>query len=294
MRSVLFAIAIVAVSALIIVGVSSGAADHTAVQRLEVDGQHWPLRVLELAQATTQMVNKPGEPAYLSKIHINLPDVNPPVITSVHYEFYFPKTQKRISVGYANTDVSLPADQMEAARRAGVADAIKNSIEAAFAPQTSELPPTHSGFVPPLLLSKPIALQDAYQLARRAGLTRAESIDLETNTKDPKTPVMMWTFRGQHTLADSKAVHIDALNGALIDEDLINATTRAERNAEYAEYLAALRSLVHPHGHDGGRARAYDGGSIYCTGGYVWDSGFGYCRASSSSDSPQMPTHGPE
>lgn len=215
------------------------------------------------------MGSKPNAPAYLSRIHINLPDVNPPVITSVHYEYYFPETQKRISVGYANTDVSLPPDQMEAARCTGVADIMKAAQDATFAPQTSALPPTNDGLAPTPLISKPIALQDAYQLARRAGLTRADSIDLETNTKDPKTPVMMWTFHGQHTLTDSKAIHIDALSRAVIDEDQINATTRAERDAEYARYLATLRSLVHPQVNGGGNS------SNYCTGGYVWDSGFG-------------------
>lgn len=281
-------IALVTISALIGFAVASGAAGRDSSPRLEVDAQHWPLQVLELGQRTTQMVSKPNEPAYLTRIHINLPDVNPPVVTSVHYDFYFPKTQKRISVGYANTDVSMPADQMEAARRAGVADIMKAAQEATFAPQTSALPPTNDGLAPTPLLSKPIALQDAYQLARRAGLTRAESIDLETNTKDPKTPVMMWTFHGQHTLADSKAIHIDALNGALIDEDQINATTRAERDAEYARYLATLRSLVHPRANGGGS------GATFCTSGYVWDSAFGYCRAPSSSDPQLMPTHGPE
>jgi hypothetical protein len=281
-------IAFATLSSLIGFVLATDATGRGDVLRLEVDAGHWPLRVLELAQATKQMVSKPNAPAYLAKIHINLPDVNPPVMTSVHYEFYFPATKKRISVGYAHTDVSLPEDQMEAARRAGVADVMKASMDAVFAPQTSELPPTNDGLAPTPLVSKPIALQDAYQLARRAGLTRAETIDLETNTKDPKAPVMMWTFHGQHTLADSKAVHIDALNGALIDEDQINATTRAEHDAEYAQYLATLRALVHPRATGGGNS------SNYCTGGYVWDSSFGYCRAPSSSDPQTMPTHGPE
>ena len=281
-------IPIVVVCALIGFVFTKGAIGRDDTPRLEVDGQHWPLRVFELAQTASQMVSKPNAPATLTKIHINLPDVNPPVTTSVHYEFYIPASKKRLSVGYANTDVSLPADQMEAARRAGVADVMQASMDAAFAPQISELPPTNGGIPLTPLLSQPMALQDAYQRARQAGLTRAVAIDLETNIKDPQAPVMMWTFHGQHTLADSKAVHIDALNGALIDEDQINATTRAERDAEYAQYLKLLRSLVHP------PARGGSNGSNYCTGGYVWDSGFGYCRPVYASDPPFMPTHGPE
>lgn len=282
------ALPILIVCAVIGFAVTKGATGRDATPRLEVDGQHWPLRVLELAQTAKEMVSKPNEPALMTRIHINLPNVNPPLTTSVHYEFYIPARQRRVSVGFANTDVALPADQMEAARRAGVADAMQASIDAAFAPQISELPPVNNALLLTPLVSKPIALEDAYQLARRVGLKRAESIDLETNTKDPKAPVMMWTFNGPHTLADSKAIHIDALNGALIDEDQINATTRAERDAEYAEYLKLLRSLVHP------PARGGSNGSNYCTGGHVWDSGFGYCRPSYSSDPPLMPTHGPE
>ncbi len=287
MRLSRVAIAFVAISAAVGTVVVSGAANQEA-PRLEVDAQHWPLRIFELAETAKQIVGKGNEPNYLTRIHINLPNVNPPIVTSVFYEFYFPKTQKRMSVGYANTDVSLPADQMEAARRAGVEDMMKASIEASFAPQISELPPTDFKNILTPLLSKPIDLPEAYQLARRAGLTRAVSIDLETNTKDPKAPVMMWTFHGQHTLADSKAVHIDALNGTLIDEDNINATTRAERDAENAKYLAILRSLVHP------RTNSSGNGSNYCTSGHVWDSSFGYCRPVYASDPPNLPRHGPE
>ncbi len=281
------AIAIVAISAAVGTVVILDAANQET-PRLEVDAQHWPLRIFELAETAKQIVGKGNEPNYLTRIHINLPDVNPPIVTSVFYEFYFPKTQKRISVGYTNTDVSLPADQMEAARRAGFEDIMKASIEASFAPQISELPLTDFKNILTPLLSKPIDLPEAYQLARRAGLTRAVSVDLETNTKDPKAPVMMWTFHGQHTLADSKAVHIDALKGTLIDEDNINATTRAERDAENAKYLAILRSIVHP------RANSSGNDSNYCTSGHVWDSAFGYCRPVYSTDPPLMPTHGPE
>lgn len=281
-------IPVVVVCALVGFIVAKGATGRDEPPRLEVDAQHWPLRVFELAQTANHLVSKPNAPATLTKIHINLPGVNPPATTSVHYEFYISASKKRVSVGFANTDVSLPADQMEAARRAGVADVMQASMDAAFAPQISELRPENNALYLTPLLSKPIALQDAYQRARKVGLTRAETIDLEMNVKDPKAPVMMWTFHGQHTLADSKAVHIDALNGALIDEDQINATTRAERDAEYAQYLKLLRSLVHP------PARGGSNGSNYCTGGYVWDSGFGYCRPVYSSDPPLMPTHGPE
>lgn len=259
-----------------------------AAPQLEVDADYWPLHVDRLEEATTRMVNKKDDPAYLINIHINLPPVNPPIVTSVFYEYYLPKAGKRISVGYARTDASLPPDQMEAARRAGVADVFKAAEEAAAAPQFVDLPPTNDARALTPLIVKPIALKDAHKLALRAGLQRADTIDLETNIKDPANPVMMWTFHGPHTLEDSKAVHIDALNGRLIDEDEINATTRAERDAEYAEYLADLRSLIHPPSGSGG-----GDGTMYCTGSYVWDSGMGYCRPRLSFDEGPMPTSGP-
>ncbi|MFN0024154.1 MAG: hypothetical protein ACKVS5_09670 [Parvularculaceae bacterium] len=279
-------VAVASVTASIFFAACSKASDVSTAPRLDVDSQYWPVDVDKLALATTQMISSDDEPAYLVKIYINLPPVNPPIITSVYYDYYLPKTGKRIRVGYAKTDASLPPDQMEAARRAGVADIFKAAEEAAAAPEIIDLPLSEDARALTPLLVKPMALKEAHQLAQRAGLQRAETIVLETNIKDPTKPVMMWTFRGPHTLADSKAIHIDALDGRLIDEDEINMKTRAERDADYAEYLAALRSLVRP------LSSGASGGSEFCTGGYVWDSGMGYCRARASFDPDLMPTQG--
>ena len=210
--------------------------------RLEVDAEHWPLHVLALAQTTIHLVEKRGEPGYLTEIDVQLPQVNPPVVTAVHYHFYLPKSRKLLAVSYANFDVSIPPQQMEDAKRAGVADMMQASIDAAFLPQFSELEPPRYDRVPTPLFATQIGLRDAYELARRAGLKHADSITLKVGTKDPTVPLLMWTFNGEHTLADSKAVHINALTGALIDEDLITDITRAERDAQFAADMALIRA----------------------------------------------------
>jgi hypothetical protein len=135
------------------------------------------------------------------------------------------------------------AEQMEAARAAGVADIMEASVEATFAPQFTELPPPRYDFVPTPLFGTQVGLRDAYELARRAGLKRAHTVELKVGTKDPTVPLLIWTFRGDHTLVDSKAVNINALTGELIDEDRINATTRAERDAQFAADQALIRAF---------------------------------------------------
>jgi hypothetical protein len=208
-----------------------------------VDAERWPTRVLELAQTTIHLVEQRGEPSYLTEIDIQLPDVNPPAVTSVTYQFYLPKARKGLAVTWANTDISIAAEQMEAAREAGVADIMKASVEATFAPQFTELPPPRYDFVPTPLFGTQVGLRDAYELARRAGLKRAHTVELKVGTKDPTVPLLIWTFRGDHTLVDSKAVNINALTGELIDEDRINATTRAERDAQFAADQALIRAF---------------------------------------------------
>ena len=74
------------------------------------------MHLFELAQTTTKLVEKRGEPSYLTEIDIDLPDVNPPALTSVHFNYYFPGTRKQLSVGYVNTDLAISAKQMEIAR----------------------------------------------------------------------------------------------------------------------------------------------------------------------------------
>jgi hypothetical protein len=224
-------------------GCSSKDGSASAAPRLEVDAERWPIRVLELAQTTIHLVEQRGEPAWLTEIDVQLPDVNPPAVTAVTYQFYLPRARRGLSVTWANTDVVISADQQEAMRRAGVADLMKASIEATFAPQFIEQPPPRHGFVPTPLFGVQVGLRDAYQLARRAGLKRAHTIELKVGTKDPTVPLLIWTFRGDHTLADSKAVNIDALTGELIDEDRINATTRAERDAQFAADQALIRAF---------------------------------------------------
>ena len=130
-------------------------------------------------------------------------------MTAVTYLFYLPKARKGLAVTWANTDITIPADQLEAMRRAGVADMMQASIDATFAPQFNERPPPSHGFVPTPLFGVQVGMRDAYELARRAGLTRAHSIELKVGTKDPTVPLLIWTFRGDHTLVDSKAVNID-------------------------------------------------------------------------------------
>lgn len=230
--------------ALCVASCSSGDAPGGDSTRLQVDDQRWPVRVLELAQTTIHMVAERGEPAYLTEINVQLPDVGTPApVTAVSYQFYLPGARKGLAVTWANTDITISADQQEAMRRAGVEDMMKASIEATFAPRFTELPPPSHGYVPTPLFGVQVGMQDAYQLARRAGLTRAHSIDLKVGTKDPTVPLLIWTFRGDHSLADSKAVNIDALTGELIDEDRINATTRAERDAQFAADQAMIRAF---------------------------------------------------
>jgi hypothetical protein len=214
--------------------------------QLEVDADRWPLHVLELAQTAIELVKQRGEPAYLTEIDIQLPDVNPPAVTSVTYQFYMPNTGKRLDVNFANFNgMSFlpPPDQMEAARKAGVADVFEAAAAAATAPTFIEQRPPGSGFIPTPLLGVQVGLRDAYELARSAGLTRAHGVKLKVSTKDPALPLIIWSFAGQHTQADAQAIHVNALTGALVDEDNINATTRAERDAAYAADMAMIRAF---------------------------------------------------
>ena len=223
----------------------SKADEVASAPRLEVDADHWPLHVLELAQTAIELVKARGEPGYLTEIDIQLPDVNPPAVTAVTYQFYLPKARKGLWVSFANFNgVSLlpPPDQMEAARQAGVADVFEAAAAAAVAPTFTERPPPNYGYVPTPLLGVQVGLRDAHELARRGGLSRATGIKLKVSTKDPKLPLLIWTFDGPHTQADAKAVHVNALTGALVDEDNINATTRAERDAAYAADMAMIRA----------------------------------------------------
>jgi hypothetical protein len=225
-------------------GCSSKDAAEAGSPRLEVDDQHWPVGVLELAQTTIHLVAKRGEPAYLTEIDVQLPDVGTPApVTAVTYQFYLPKARKGLAVNWAHTDITIAPDQLAEMQRAGVAEMMKASIEATFAPRFIDLPPPSHGFVPTPLFGVQVGMRDAYELARRAGLTRAHTIELKVGTKDPSVPLLIWTFRGDHTLVDSKAVNIDALTGELIDEDRINATTRAERDAQFAADQAMIRAF---------------------------------------------------
>lgn len=214
--------------------------------RLEVDADRWPVNVLELAQAAIAMVQARGERAYLMGISIQLPDVNPPAVTSVTYQFYQPREKKRLDVNFANfngTSLLPPPEQMEAARKAGMAEVFEKAAADAVAPKFIEQRPPNSGFVPTPLIAVQVGLRDAYALARRGGLTRAYGVELAVSTKDPKLPLLIWTFNGDHTQADAKAIHVNALTGALVDEDSINATTRAERDAAYAADMAMIRAF---------------------------------------------------
>lgn len=213
---------------------------------LEVDAEGWPRNVLELAQTSIALVQHRGKPAYLMGITIQLPDVNPPAVTSVTYQFYLPAEKKRLDVNFANfngTRLLPPPDQMEAARKAGVAAMFEDAAAAAIAPTFIEQPPPRYGFVPTPLIGVQVGLRDAYALARRGGLTRASGVELTVSTKDPALPLLIWTFKGNHTQADAKAIHVNALTGALVDEDNINATTRAERDAAYAADMAMIRAF---------------------------------------------------
>ncbi len=123
--------------------------------------------------------------------------------------------------------LELPPDQKEAAKRAGVDDIFTKAVEVALAPHFEERPPPNYGFVPTPLLGVQVGLKEAYALARRGGLTRALRIRLHVSVKDPKLPLLLWTFAGQHTQVDAKEIHVNALTGALVDEDDINSITRA-------------------------------------------------------------------
>lgn len=216
----------------------------TSAPLLEVDADRWPSNTLELAQTAIALVKQRSKSAYLTEIDIQLPDVNPPAVTSVIYRFYLPELRKRLDVNFANfngTNLLPPPDQMEAARRAGVAGVFEAA--AAVAPTIIEQPPHKSAFIPTPLLGVRVSLRDAYTLALRGGLTRATGIKLKVSDKDPKLPLNIWTFEGPHTQIDAKAIHVNALTGALVDEDNINATTRAERDARYAADMAMIRAF---------------------------------------------------
>ncbi len=213
--------------------------------RLEVDTEHWPVDVLGLARTTIKLVQQRGGTAFLTQIDIQLPQVNVnPPLTSVDYTFYYPKTHKRLSVTYVNTDVSMPPEQMKMAEQAGVAGVMKRVQEAVLMPQFTEMPAAKERNPPMPLPGAQISLRDAYALAHRSGLTHADHINLSVSTKDPKTPLVLWNFQGEHTQQDSQGIHIDALTGALVDEDRINDLSRAERNAQLQKALEALQALA--------------------------------------------------
>jgi hypothetical protein len=242
---VLFALGAILIAAL---GLQSCAKSEPAdtAARLEVDADHWPVNTLELAQTAIALVQERGEPAYLMGIAIQLPHDNQPPVTSVTYQFYLPQARKRLDVNYANfdgTNLLPPPDQMEAARQAGVAEVFEAAAAAAVAPKLIEQRPPNHGYVPTPLLGVQVGLRDAYALARRGGLTRAIGVELKVSDKDPQLPILIWTFKGEHTQADAKAIHVNALTGALVDEDNINATTRAERDAAYAADMAMIRAF---------------------------------------------------
>lgn len=218
-----------------------------APTHLEVDAEHWPVALLPLARTAIGLVAKRGESAYLTQIDIQLPDVNESrPLTSVAYTFYNPKTGGRLSVLYANSDVSLSPEEMKMARQAGVADVMKRAQEAAMEPQLTEMPVVKQRDAPQPLPGAQMGLREAYALARSNGLIRADHISLSVSTKDPKAPLVLWTFQGEHARRDSQSIHIDALTGQFVDEDRINDLSRAERNARLQKAFEALQALARP------------------------------------------------
>ena len=245
-----------------------------APTRLEVDAEHWPVALLPLARTTIGLVAKRGESAYLTQIDIQLPEVNEPrPLTSVDYTFYNPKTGGRLSVTYANSDLSLSPEEMKMARQAGVADVMKRAQEAAMEPQFTEMPAVKQRDAPQPLPGAQMSLRDAYALARSNGLIHADHIRLSVSTKDPKTPLVLWTFQGEHTRQDSQSIHIDALTGQFVDEDRINDLSRAERNARLQKALEALQSLARP---DSAGGLGPEQTQINCPNGY--QGGMGLCH----------------
>lgn len=220
---------------------SSGDLDNLT---LEVDADNWPLRVLELGQDTIRLVAERGETAYLTKISISLPDVNQTSGTSVSYEFYSPLKRNQLVVSYLNTDLSVSAEQMESARLAGVDQIMRDAQAAALAPQFNEYPMREGAYVPTPLPGAQLGLRDAWELARQEGMVRADRISLWISEKDPALPLLMWTFNGEHTRSDSQQINISAVSGEYIDEDRINALSRAERAAQLEEGLDSIRAFL--------------------------------------------------
>ncbi|MEO8466409.1 MAG: hypothetical protein ABI640_13785 [Gammaproteobacteria bacterium] len=219
----------------------------SATLRLQVDSEHWPVDVLDLARTTITLVQQRGEPAYLTQIDIQLPQANESrPLTGVNYTFFRPKTRERLSVSYVNTDVSLSADEMRMAQQAGVADVMKRAQAATLMPQFTEMGNVEEKSTPMPVPGAQISLRDAYALARRNGLTHPDHVSLSVSTKDPNAPLVLWNFRGEHTQEDSQGIHIDALTGELVDEDRINDLSRAERQAQLQKALEALQSLARP------------------------------------------------
>jgi hypothetical protein len=218
-----------------------------ATARLKVDAEHWPVDVMDLARKTIKLVQQRGEPGYLTQIDIQLPQKNEGTpLTAVFYTFYLPATHKGLRVSYANTDVSMPAEQMKMAQQAGVADVMRRAQEAVLMPKFEETVIAKGSAAPAPLPGAQITLRDAYALARRHGLTQADHVNLSVSTRNLKAPLVLWNFRGNHTREDSQGIHIDALTGELVDEDRINDLSRAERAAQLQKALQALQSLAQP------------------------------------------------
>ena len=236
--------------------------------RLEVDAEHWPVDVLGLARTTIELVQQRGEPGYLAQIDIQLPQKNESTpLTAVDYTFYFPRTRKRLSVSYVNTDVSMSAEQMKMAQQAGVAEVMKRAQEAVSKPQFTEITSVERSVARMPLPGAQISLRDAYARARRHGLTHADHVSLAVSTKDPDAPLVLWNFQGDHTQEDSQAIHIDALTGELVDEDRINDLSRAERNAKLQKALEALQSLARSSSADG--LGSPGPAEVVCPSGYI-------------------------
>ena len=251
--------------------VHAGAAGPSGAARLEVDSEHWPVDVLSLARTTIPLARQRGEPTYLTQIDIQLPQPNESApLTGVNYTFFFPKTRQIMVVSYVNTDVSLPPDQIKMAQQAGVADIMKRAQDAVSKPTFTAITKLEGKSTPLPLPGARIGLRDAYAFARRNGLTHADHVSLSVSTKDPDAPLVLWNFQGEHTLKDSQGIHIDALTGALVDEDRVNDLSRAERNAQLQQALEALKSLARQReGSSGSGGLGPEQAIVVCPPGYI-------------------------
>jgi hypothetical protein len=134
--------------------------------QLAVSGDGLPERTLELASAATEIATQSDRGAFLYRIDVSPRGNDPGHTASAVYSFYLPRRRTHIAVTFANVIVSLPPEQMEAMRHAGVLTQVQKSIDDANKPTTAELTDRNQWPVPLPLPQAKLGLREAYASAR--------------------------------------------------------------------------------------------------------------------------------